>query len=130
MKQETKDVKTGKPLKVVGQVTIDIYESVDELVAGETPERILTMFNKQNTVRIMGNERAKHQLKSVGKGKRFELGYELLTDDELRECVSSIETLKAKINSQELQDRIDAYIAENDDSVPEEATEEETETIE
>lgn len=130
MKQETKDVKTGKPLKVVGQVTIGIYETVDELVADETPERILTMFNKQNTVRIMSNERAKHQLKSVGKNKRFELGYELLNDDELRECVSSIETLKAKINSQEIQDRIDAYIAENDDSVPEEATEGVTETIE
>ncbi|KKL68760.1 hypothetical protein LCGC14_2121780 [marine sediment metagenome] len=130
MKQETKDVKTGKPLKTVGQVDVPIYESTDELIASEDEERILTMFNNANRVRIMGNERAKHQLKSVGKNKRFELGYELLTDDELRECVSSIETLKAKINSQELQDRIDAYIAENDDSVPEEATEEETETIE
>jgi len=114
MKTEVKDVRTGG--KKVGVVEVPIYETVDELTATEDKSRILSMFNKQNAVRIMGNERAKHTLARVGKGKRFEIGFNLLPDIVSKEVIDAaigdINKMKELVNTQDVQDAVDAYIEE------------------
>lgn len=133
MQNLTKEVKTGKPLKTVGTVSVPLYENLDELIGegGETAERILSVFNKGNAVRIMGNERAKHTLGTkMGKNKRFELAYELLpqvVDEETqRACVGDINKLREVCNSPEVQAAVDQFIADNSSGTaePEAVTEE------
>ena len=57
MKEVTKDVKTTKVVDgakkqvKVGEVTVKIWENLDELIANEKPEVILGMFNKANVIR-------------------------------------------------------------------------------
>jgi len=124
------DVKTGKPLKVVGRVSIPVYENVDELVDAESSERILTMFNNANKVRLMGNERAKHQVGKMGKNKRFEIGFELLFNSDVEgiddidavraNCIGSYDVLQETIQSGAVQKAIDDYI--NDEAAPVEET--------
>ncbi len=115
MQTLTKDVCTGTPRKKVGEVQVPVYENVDELVKNEDAGRILGMFNKQNAVRIMGNERAKHTMTKIGKGKRFEIAYNLLRDiltpEELGEVIGNIEKLKEVIASERVQKAVDDYIA-------------------
>lgn len=116
MKTDVRQVRTGKPSKVVGEVEVPVYETTDELLENEDVSRVLSMFNKQNAVRIMGNERAKHTLARVGKGKRFEIGYNLLwqtlTPEEANECVGNIEKLKEVMASDVMQKAIDDFLAE------------------
>lgn len=115
MKDDVRKVRTGGA--VVGEVTVPVYENVEELVEKEDAARILSMFNKQNCVRIMGNERAKHTLARVGKGKRFEIGYNLLwqtlTPEEANECIGNIEKLKEVMASGKMQTAIDEFLAEH-----------------
>lgn len=129
MKSETKKVRTGG--NVVGEVEVPTYENLDELIEKEDESRILSCFNNGNAVRIMGNERAKHTLSRIGKTKRFEIGYELLTEDEQKEIIGSIDKLKEVINRDEVQKRIDDYLAEQaggtDEAASAEADEEEEE---
>ena len=114
MKEEVKKVRTGG--SVVGEATVPVYETVDELVETEDPARILSMFNKQNAVRIMGNERAKHTLARIGKGKRFEIGYNLLwtvlDPEEANECIGNMEKLKETMASEKMQTAIDEFLEE------------------
>ena len=127
MKTIESDVKTGKPLKVVGKVSIPVYENVDELVEAESADRILIMFNNANKVRIMGNERAKHQVGKMGKNKRFEIGFELLFNSNVEgledieavraNCIGSYDVLQETIQSGPVQKAIDDYIDEQTDSV-------------
>jgi len=114
VKTDVKDVKTGG--NVVGSVEVPVYENLAELTEKEDESRILSMFNKQNAVRIMENERAKHTLARVGKGKRFEIGFNLLPDVVEKEvidaAIGNIDAMKELVNSQPVQDAIDAFIEE------------------
>ena len=120
MKTETKKVRTGG--NVVGEVDIPVYETVVELTEKEDESRILGMFNKQNAVRIMGNERAKHTLARVGKGKRFDIAYNLLWDildpEEAQEVLGNVEKLKEVINSDKVQNAVDEWIEEQKKDEP------------
>ena len=137
MKTIEAEVKTGKPLKVVGVVEVPEYENVDELIATESSERILSMFNKQNKIRIMGNERAKHQVGRIGKNKRFEIGFELLFNEDVEgfddievvreNCIKSMEVLRETINGAVMQAAINAYIAQEQGEDSEETAEVEAE---
>ena len=125
MENKEFDVKTGKPLKVVGSVTVPIYENVDELVAAEPPALILSMFNNANKVRIMGNERQKHQKGKMGKNKRRELGFELLPEvlgeDAFLDLVrqANYEKMQAAIDSVEVQLAIDEHLKDDEGEVEE-----------
>jgi len=114
MQEKLTKVRTGGA--VVGEVVVPIYENLDELMEKESEERILSMFNKQNSVRIAGNERAKHTLARVGKNRRFEIAYNLLWDilepDEVKAVLGNIEKLKEVIASKRVQDAVDDYIEE------------------
>ena len=124
MHEDTKKVRTGG--KVVGEVGIPVYDTVDELIGAEEESRIIAMFNNGNAVRIMGNERAKHTMAKVGKQRRFEIGYNLLREvfesEELGDIIGNIEKLKGAIASEKMQTAIDAYIADQKAEV--ESTEE------
>lgn len=112
MKEVTKNVSTKG--KIVGTVTCPIYETIDELTEAVAEEVILGMFNKANVIRLQGNERAKHQTKSTGKQARFDIGYNLLWDvlgeDEVKAAIANVESLRAAIDSPEMQTAIDEYI--------------------
>ena len=115
MRTVTKPVSTGKPRKVVGEVDIPVYDTIDELIENEDEAIILSLFNQQNAVRLMGNERAKHTMGRIGKGRRFEIAYNLLRDvvseEEFMEAIGNIETLKSLIASDKVQLAVDEYIA-------------------
>ena len=117
MKEVTKDVKTTKVVDgvkkqvKVGEVTVQIYETVDELIANEKPEVILGMFNKANVIRLQGNERAKHQDKVTGKTKRRGLAYNLLSTTELAEHAGDFAGLQAFLDSDAMQARVDEDLA-------------------
>ena len=112
MKEVTKDVKTTKIVDgakkqvKVGEVTVNIYESIDELTANVKPETILGLFNKANTIRLQGNERAKHQDAKAGKTKRRGLAYNLLSSEELGEYAGDFAGLQAFLDSEEMQVRV------------------------
>ncbi len=116
MRESVRTVRTGG--KVVGETTVPVYETLDELVAAENEKSILNMFNKANAVRIMGNERAKHSLARIGKNKRFEIAYNLLWDiltpEEAKEVLGNIEKLKEVCASDRVQEAVDAYIEEKE----------------
>lgn len=111
MKEVTKDVKTKG--KTVGQVTVNHYETVQELVENESEERILGMFNKQNLIRMMGNERAKHGEGRIGKQKRTKIAYGCLTLEEAASVAQDYDALQELLNSDEIQARVDAKLAED-----------------
>lgn len=114
MKTETRKVRTGG--NVVGEVEVPVYENIDELIAAEDEATILSQFNKANAVRLQGNERAKHTLARVGKGKRFEIGFNLLPtvlDKAVIEgAIGNIDAMKKLVASDEVQIAVDAYIEE------------------
>ena len=114
MQTVEKKVRTGK--KIVGTVPVPVYETLAELSDGEDESRILSMFNKQNAVRIMGNERAKHTMAKVGKNRRFEIAYNLLWEifpaEEVQGVIGNIEKLKEVVASPKVQEAVDSYIAE------------------
>ena len=119
MKEELKKVRHKS--KVVGEVMCPTYETVQEILDAEPEERILAMFNNANTVRIMGNERAKHSGVRTGKKARTEMAIGLLTVDELVSCAGDGAKLTALVESDDIQARVDAKIAEDgvDDVVEE-----------
>lgn len=108
MKEETKKVMHKSTQ--VGEVTVPIYESFEELQNSEEEAHILNMFNKQNMVRIMGNERAKHGGTKAGKKKRMQLAYNLLTTVQLTEVAQDYDALQALLDSPEIQAQVDAAL--------------------
>jgi len=117
VKDVTKDVKTAKLVDgvkkqvKVGEITCDIYENIDELIANVKPETILGLFNKANVIRLQGNERAKHQEARAGKTKRRGLAYNLLSSEELGQYAGKFAELQEFLDSDEMQARVDADIA-------------------
>ncbi len=113
MKEVTKEVKTGKPSKTVGTVTIPIYENIDELIQSETEAVILERFNHANTIRIMSAERQKHVPGRIGKNRRMEIAYSTLTHDEAMSAVGDLNKLQDLLNSEDVQARVDEYLEEH-----------------
>lgn len=91
MRQETSDVKSKT--KVVGQVTVDIYETVDELVANVDEKVILDMFNKANKIAAQAKERQAHSPAKLGKGKKFAMCMNMLTVEEMGTCAGDFEAM-------------------------------------
>jgi hypothetical protein len=96
--------------KKVGEVDVPVYESMEELIAGETQESILAMFNKANKIRIQGNERAKHAEGRTGKTKLRTLAFNLLTSDEVAKFAGDFAALQAFLDGADMQARVKEYI--------------------
>lgn len=76
---------------VVEELIIDQYDSIDELLASETAEEIVSYFNAMKKTNVMNAARQKHQPSKAGKVKRMELGFQVAFDlfqDELAEAVA------------------------------------------
>ncbi len=114
MKTETKKVRHKS--QVVCEVDVPIYESVDEIINSEPPERIVSVFNNGNHVRIMGNERAKFSGTRTGKKKRTQMAFNTLTVEELMACAQDSAALEKLLESEEIQARVDAQLAEEADT--------------
>ena len=110
MKEVTKRVRTKN--KVVSEVALPVYDTVDEIIAHEPADRIVAVFNNGNHVRIMGNERAKFSGKSTGKKKRLQLAFNCLTVDELMSVAQNADALNALLESADVQARVDKMLAE------------------
>jgi len=90
----------------VGDVDVPVYETVDELIAAESEQTILNMFNKQNAIRLQANERAKHTEGRMGKQKRRELAFNLLSADEIAQFSGNMAGLQEYLDSEEMQRRV------------------------
>ena len=115
--------------KVVSEVNVPVYDTVDEILNSEPSERIVAVFNNGNHVRIMGNERAKFSGTKTGKKKRLQLAFNCLSVDELMSCAQDSGKLNQLLESDEVQARVDAMLAESGETV-EEADAEEEEAVE
>lgn len=91
MREETSDVKSKT--KVVGQVTVNIYETVDELVANVDEKVILDMFNKANKIAAQAKERQAHAPTKLGKGKKFAMCMNLLSVEEMATCAGDFDAM-------------------------------------
>lgn len=100
----------------VGDVDVPVYETIDELLASEENSRILSMFNKQNRIRIMGNERVKHTGERAGKKKRARIAFSVLTDEELASVARDYSALEILLNSEDVQARVDEQLAMMEDA--------------
>ena len=109
MREVLKQVKTKN--KVVAEVNVPVYETVEEIINSESAERIIAVFNNGNHVRIMGNERAKYSGTKTGKKLRRKMAFNCLTTDELMARAQDSDALEAFLNSPEIQARVDAQIA-------------------
>ena len=101
---EVKDVRTAG--KIVAQVEVPVYETIDELIAEVDSARILAMFNKQNCIRIQGNERAKFQPKRMGKVALLDAAFNNLTAEECNNFAGNAVGLRAFLESDEIQARV------------------------
>ena len=101
--------------KVVSEIMVPIYATVDEIVGSEPAERIVAVFNNGNHVRLMGNERAKFSGTNTGKKKRNQLAFNCLTTDELMSVAQNADLLAQLLESPEVQARVDAALADEND---------------
>lgn len=109
VEKEVKLTKDGKKI-VVGTVSIPIYEDVIDLSENESPENILAQFNKGNIITIMGNERNKHKPATAGKQKRAYIGLSLITTEEFQATGGNPDKIKAFVESDEIQNRIEEFL--------------------
>lgn len=98
--------------KVVEEIVIPIYDSLDEIVTNVEESLIVDMFNRGNKVRLQGVTRNKYSTKT-GKEKKRAIAFNLLTTDELIRFAGDHNGLTAFIDSKEMMDRVEAYLAEN-----------------
>ena len=98
--------------KVVSEITVPVYATVDEIVGSEPAERIVAVFNNGNHVRLMGNERAKFSGTKTGKKKRNQLAFNCLMTDELMSVAQDSDKLAELLESPEVQARVDAALAD------------------
>ena len=110
MKTVTKKVRTKG--KVVSEIDLPVYESVDEIMGSEPADRIVAVFNNGNHVRLMGNERAKFSGTRTGKKKRLRLAFNCLTTEELMQVAGDDAKFEALLESDEIQARVDAKLQE------------------
>ena len=101
--------------KVVSEIMVPVYATVDEIVGSEPAERIVAVFNNGNHVRLMGNERAKFSGTKTGKKKRNQLAFNCLTTDELMSVAQDADKLAQLLESPEVQARVDAALADEND---------------
>ena len=116
MKEVIKKVRHKQ--KIVAEVTVPLYENVQEIIDSEPPERIVAVFNNGNHVRIMGNERSKFSTSATSKKVRTKIAFELLSTEELMAVAQDADALQAKLESDEMQARVNAYIAEQATNEP------------
>ena len=93
MYQDTSDVKSKQ--KVVGQVTVTVYETVEELVTAVDEKVILDMFNKANKIAAQAKERQAHAPTKIGKNLKMKLAMNKLTADEMISCQGDFDALEA-----------------------------------
>jgi hypothetical protein len=115
MQEVTKKVRTKG--KVVSEITVPVYATVEEIVSSEPAERIVAVFNNGNHVRLMGNERAKFGGAKTGKKKRMQMAFNLITTDELMSVSNDMAALEALLMSDEVQSRVDAKLAETGETI-------------
>lgn len=135
MKQVEVDVKMRKDGKqvVVDQATVSIFETLEELQAAFTDPEILAFSNAQNRANITNKLRAGHREKTAGKGKRYELAFNIVMggsfafddgktgQEKLNECVASEDpkaAFDAILASPEVQAAVDVRLAESGEEVP------------
>lgn len=93
MHEDVKDV-MSKKVKV-GTVTITIYDTIEELIDNVKEDRILSMYNKANTIDLQAKERNAHAPARLGKGKKLKLAFNKLTIDEMQSCAGDFDALEA-----------------------------------
>ena len=119
MKTEIKKVRLGK--KVVDEVEVTIYETVEEILKNEEDKNILANEYYGRKVAIMSKARALHAPKKTGKNARFWIGLESLTPEELISVAGDKAAMEDLVASDDVQARIEEKIAAD---APAEDTEE------
>ena len=92
MREEVKVVKSKG--KEVGTVTVTIYETVEELIENVEESVILSMFNKANVIAKQAAERNAHAPARLGKGKKMEMAFNLLTIEDMQSCAGDFAALQ------------------------------------
>ena len=121
MKTEVFEVKTKG--QVVGSVEVDIYDETDEglqeLLSKYSAKDVVANFNKSHKIELMGKERAKHSDKPTSKKAMFKIAFNLMTPDEAIAVAGDYDKLNSFLASEDMQNRVNAYLKEHGQSVDE-----------
>lgn len=108
MHKEEVKVRTGG--KVVEVFEVDLFDSIDELMATAEPKKILDYYNRQHTENERNLVRAKHQPSKAGKQRRYELGFQVAFKEfgsDLQEVMQKgEEAVREFILSDRVQERV------------------------
>jgi hypothetical protein len=126
MQTVTKDVKTKG--KKVSEVTVETFDSIDELLSNMTETAILELVNKQRVTNALNAERQKFSDKPAGKARRRELAINLAFKDDpnkLQELFAEAiangqapaDALEAYLETPEVQALVDVELGGNADTV-------------
>ena len=122
MQTVTKDVKTKG--KTVSSISVDTFDSIDELLSNMPEPTILALVNKQRVTDVLNKERQKFSDKPAGKARRRELAINLAFADDpnkLQELFAEAvangqapnDALEAYLETPEVQALVDAKLAES-----------------
>ncbi len=124
VQEEPVKIRTGKDeegkSKVVAEITVPVYEDIDELIENVDAKVILAKFNSQNKTDLANAERIKHKPSSMGKQAKRTALLNVLTNEEVLAAVGRTkevgtklsDELDALIDSPEIQSRLEAEITE------------------
>ena len=92
MREEIKDVKSKG--KIVGTCTVNIYETIDELIDNVPEKDIIDLFNKAIVIAAQAKERNAHAPTKMGKNKKLVLCMNKLTAEEMATCAGDFEAMQ------------------------------------
>lgn len=105
MKQKAVEVKTGG--KVVETISVELFESLEELMTAVKPEDIVAYYNRQKVENERNVARASHQPSKAGKTKKVEMGFavafELFHDEFHNAIAQGTEKMMEFVNSEKVQ---------------------------
>ena len=100
--------------KVLGTVTAEVFESIDEAIEHLKEDTVLSLVNEQYRTRKMNAKRALLSPSRKTKANRRRIAYNLLTKEEATSVLGDFEALQTLLDSPEVQERVDNYLARQD----------------
>ena len=119
---DTKAVAVRTGGKIVEELEIQIFSTLDELLESVSPDQIVAYYNRQKVENERNIARAKHQPNKAGKVRRLELGYQVAFEHFREELAEAIAAGKASGNpnaakefvlSEKVQEKVNDLLGAN-----------------
>jgi hypothetical protein len=108
---KAKKVQVRTKGKVVSEIEVPVYATLDEIMEAENATKIVKMFNKANIIELQNEERNKYSGTKAGKLKRRRAAFNLLKAAEIAQFEGDMDKLIEYLESAEMQNRADEELA-------------------